>query len=317
MIRLRDLRTEKIGRLISICGTITRSTEVKPELVYGAFKCKICGTLIRNIEQQFRYTEPNHCTNQNCNNRMKWELDVQESRFADWQKIRVQENPGDIPPGSMPRSIDIILKNHMVEVSKPGDKCVFTGYLMVVPDIISLAKPGEKVQHQLKRDAVRKEESKPMDGVSGLKNLGIRDLAYKLIFNCQFVGFVDKKKNPLMETADNEEQNVLNINAREREELIKMKSELNIYTKLSECIAPSVYAHHEIKRGILLMLFGGVNKSTPEGIKLRGDINICIVGDPSTAKSQFLKYVTSTVPRAVYTSGKVIFVYIFYKKNKI
>ena len=81
---------------------------------------------------------------------------------------------------------------------------------------------------------------------------------------------------------------------------------MNIYSKLSECIAPSVYGHHEIKRGILLMLFGGVNKSTPEGIKLRGDVNICIVGDPSTAKSQFLKYVCSTIPRAVYTSGKVL-----------
>jgi len=176
---------------------------------------------------------------------------------------------------------------------------------MVIPDIISLAKPGEKVQHQLKRDAVRKEEAKPMDGVGGLKNLGIRDLAYKLIFNCQFIGFPDKKKNPLMESADNEEQNVMNLNVREREELLKMKSEINIYSKLSECIAPSVYGHQEIKRGILLMLFGGVNKSTPEGIKLRGDVNICIVGDPSTAKSQFLKYVCSVVPRAVYTSGKV------------
>jgi len=53
------------------------------------------------------------------------------------------------------------------------------------------------------------------------------------------------------------------------------------------------------------MLFGGVNKSTKESIKLRGDINICIVGDPSTAKSQFLKYVCSVVPRSIYTSGKV------------
>jgi len=312
---LRDLRTEKIGRLIAICGTITRSSEVKPELVTGAFKCKVCGTLIRGIEQQFRFTEPKICTNQNCSNRNKWDLEIQECRFADWQKIRVQENPGDIPPGSMPRSIDIILKNHMVEVSKPGDKCIFSGYLMVVPDIISLAKPGEKVQHQLKREAVRKEESKPMDGVSGLKNLGIRDLAYKLIFNCQFVGFVDKKKNPLMETPDNEDQNITNLNAREREELIKMKSEMNLYQKLSECIAPSVFGHQEIKRGILLMLFGGVNKTTPEGIKLRGDTNICIVGDPSTAKSQFLKYVCSVVPRAVYTSGKVKINYLQFSLN--
>lgn len=62
--------------------------------------------------------------------------------------------------------------------------------------------------------------------------------------------------------------------------------------------------HEDIKKGILLQLFGGVHKVTPEGIKLRGDINVCIVGDPSTSKSQFLRYACSLVPRSVFTSGK-------------
>ena len=61
----------------------------------------------------------------------------------------------------------------------------------------------------------------------------------------------------------------------------------------------------QVKRGVLLMLLGGVNKQTGEGMKLRGDINVCIVGDPSTAKSQFLKYVHGFLPRAIFTSGKV------------
>jgi len=70
-------------------------------------------------------------------------------------------------------------------------------------------------------------------------------------------------------------------------------------------IAPRTFGHLEVKRGILLMLLGGVHKTTPEGMRLRGDINVCIVGDPSTAKSQFLKYVHAFLPsRAVYTSGK-------------
>jgi len=60
----------------------------------------------------------------------------------------------------------------------------------------------------------------------------------------------------------------------------------------------------EVKRGILLQLLGGVHKTTAEGMKLRGDINVCIVGDPSTAKSSFLKYVHGFSPRTVYTSGK-------------
>ena len=59
-----------------------------------------------------------------------------------------------------------------------------------------------------------------------------------------------------------------------------------------------------MKRGILLQLVGGVPKKTADGTSIRGDLNICIVGDPSTAKSQFLKYVASVAPRALYTSGK-------------
>ena len=72
-----------------------------------------------------------------------------------------------------------------------------------------------------------------------------------------------------------------------------------------DSIAPATFGHREIKKGILLLLLGGVHKTTADGIRLRGDINVCIVGDPSTAKSQFLKYVHSFLPsRAVYTSGK-------------
>jgi DNA replicative helicase MCM subunit Mcm2 (Cdc46/Mcm family) len=65
----------------------------------------------------------------------------------------------------------------------------------------------------------------------------------------------------------------------------------HIYSRLVESIAPTVYGHEIVKKGLLLQLMGGVHKQTPEGMHLRGDINICIVGDPSTSKSQFLKLV--------------------------
>lgn len=78
----------------------------------------------------------------------------------------------------------------------------------------------------------------------------------------------------------------------------------DLFPKLANSIAPSVHGHHDVKKGVLLQLFGGIKKTTPEKIKLRGDINICIVGDPATAKSQFLKYIVQFLPRAVYTSGK-------------
>ena len=65
----------------------------------------------------------------------------------------------------------------------------------------------------------------------------------------------------------------------------------HIYSRLVESIAPTVYDHEIVKKGLLLQLTGGVHKQTGEGMHLRGDINICIIGDPSTSKSQFLKCV--------------------------
>jgi DNA replication licensing factor MCM6 len=104
------------------------------------------------------------------------------------------------------------------------------------------------------------------------------------------------------EIANEERKNMFSVEDLNAIEM--MKKDEQLYQRLAESIAPSVCGHDEIKKGILLMLFGGVNKKTKEGINLRGDINICIVGDPATAKSQFLKYVTSFLPRSVYTSGK-------------
>ena len=86
--------------------------------------------------------------------------------------------------------------------------------------------------------------------------------------------------------------------------MLEMRNTSLLYQKLSSSLAPTIYGHDDIKRGLLLQLIGGVHKKTADGGCIRGDINICIVGDPSTAKSQFLKYINSISPRSVYTSGK-------------
>ena len=75
----------------------------------------------------------------------------------------------------------------------------------------------------------------------------------------------------------------------EIQELKDMVHSDHIYSRLVNSLAPMVYGHEIVKKGLLLQLMGGVHKVTPEGMQLRGDLNICIVGDPSTSKSQFLK----------------------------
>ncbi|DBA75227.1 TPA: MCM DNA helicase complex subunit mcm6 [Trebouxia sp. C0004] len=101
-----------------------------------------------------------------------------------------------------------------------------------------------------------------------------------------------------------EEEVYLSYTEDQQTELDQMKANAQIYKDITKSISPQVYGHDDVKRAVLLMLFGGVHKETKEGINLRGDINVAIVGDPSCGKSQILKYVSSFLPRAVYTSGK-------------
>ncbi|KAJ7124039.1 hypothetical protein O6H91_08G104200 [Diphasiastrum complanatum] len=76
------------------------------------------------------------------------------------------------------------------------------------------------------------------------------------------------------------------------------------YQAVCKLIAPSIFGHDDIKKAVCCLLFGGARKKLPDGVRLRGDINVLLLGDPSTAKSQFLKFVEKTAPIAVYTSGK-------------
>lgn len=78
----------------------------------------------------------------------------------------------------------------------------------------------------------------------------------------------------------------------------------NMYEHLSRSIAPEIYGHLDVKKALLLLLIGGVTKEMGDGMRIRGDINICLMGDPGVAKSQLLKYITKVAPRGVYTTGR-------------
>ncbi|KAI0019491.1 MCM-domain-containing protein [Xylariomycetidae sp. FL0641] len=322
--RVRSLRAKNIGQLLSISGTVTRTSEVRPELSLATFACEVCRAVVPNVEQTFRYTEPTQCPNTECGNRLAWRLDIRQSTFVDWQKVRIQENSSEIPTGSMPRTMDVILRGEIVDRAKAGEKCIFTGALIVVPDVSQLGLPG------VRPTAIRDDRNAPRNndvggsGVSGLKSLGARDLTYRLAFLANMVtpdtatpgqsasqqvnGIINSLTRGSADTADSVEdaqQAVLDsLTKSEIEELREMVHSDHIYSRLVKSLAPTVYGHEIVKKGILLQLMSGVHKTTAEGMALRGDINICIVGDPSTSKSQFLKYVCSFAPRAVYTSGK-------------
>jgi len=297
--KVRDLNTVKIGQLVRITGQVVRTHPVHPELVMGTFTCLDCQTVIEGVEQQFKYTQPATCRNPVCNNRSRFLLDINKSRFVDFQKVRIQEVQAELPRGCIPRAVEVILRAEAVESASAGDKCDFVGTLIVVPDVGALNLPGAQSESD------NRHKGEQSEGVRGLKSLGVRDLHYRMAFLACGVSHGGKAKlgtDP--EEPETAEEMKNKMNSDEWESVYKMSQDKNLYQNLITSLFPTIHGNDEVKRGIALMLFGGVAKTTGDGAKLRGDINVCVVGDPSTAKSQFLKMVSDFSPRAVYTSGK-------------
>ena len=289
--------------MVRITGQVVRTHPVHPELVLGSFTCADCQTSITDVEQQFKFTQPSICRNPVCNNRSRFVLDVNKSRFVDFQKVRIQEIQSELPRGSIPRSLEIILRAEAVEGAQPGDKCDFIGTLIVVPDVGSIQLPGARAESGARHKGDNSE------GLRGLKSLGVRDLHHRMAFLACTV-LSGHSANKIGEAAPDSNEEVSPQTIKERmspaewNTIYKMSQDKNLYQNLINSLFPTIHGNEEVKRGILLMLFGGVAKTTQELTKLRGDVNICIVGDPSTAKSQLLKQVADFSPRAVYTSGK-------------
>jgi len=301
--KIRELTSHKIGTLLRITGQVVRTHPVHPELVSGTFVCADCQTLVRDVEQQFKYTQPNVCKNQVCQNRTKFNLDVDKSKFVDFQKVRIQETQAELPRGSIPRSVEVILRAEAVEQAQAGDRCDFTGTLVVVPDVSKLSVPGARAE---KSERGRRTGGQADEGVRGLKALGVRDLSYRLAFLACSVTSTSPRfgGKDLSDEEMTAEAIKKQMTEQEWRKVYEMSQDQNLYHNMITSMFPTIHGNDEVKRGVLLMLFGGVPKRTIEKTALRGDINICIVGDPSTAKSQFLKQVESFSPRAVYTSGK-------------
>jgi DNA replication licensing factor MCM7 len=98
--------------------------------------------------------------------------------------------------------------------------------------------------------------------------------------------------------------NEMEITPEIERKIVELQRDPMLYETLSQSIAPEIYGHKDIKKALLLLLVGGVTKVTVDGMKIRGDINICLMGDPGVAKSQLLKFISKIAPRGVYTTGK-------------
>lgn len=259
--KVRDLTTAKIGTLIRISGQVVRTHPVHPELVTGTFICMDCQTEVRGVEQQFKYTNPTICRNPVCSNRRRFMLDVEKSVFIDFQKVRIQETQSELPRGCIPRSVEIILRAELVETVQAGDRYDFTGTLIVVPDVGALNMPGAKAE-----PGSRHKHGEQAEGVRGLKALGVRDLNYRMAFLACSVQSTTSRFGgndvPLSElTAEDMKKQMTD---EEWNKVYEMSRDKHLYSNLIGSLFPAIYGNDEVKRGILLQMFGGVGKTTHE-----------------------------------------------------
>lgn len=206
------------------------------------------------------------------------------SVFADKQVIKLQETPDSVPDGQTPHSVSICAFNELVDFCKAGDRIEVTGIFKCNQVRINPRQRTVKSVYKTYVDALHIQKVDK-------RRLGIDASTIEQELSEQV-------------TAGTEE--IRKVTAEDEAKIKATAARSDVYELLARSLAPSIYEMDDVKKGILLQLFGGTNKSFQKGgnPKYRGDINVLLCGDPSTAKSQLLQYVHKIAPRGVYTSGK-------------
>lgn len=194
------------------------------------------------------------------------------SKYKDHQTLTIQEMPEKAPAGQLPRSVDIICDNDLVDLCKPGDRVQIVGCYRCLP-----GKHG---------------------GFTSGKNHEIKKPYYIFFTGIFRTVIIANSITHLTVEAE------LQITRDDMTRCKKLARRPDIFELLSSSLAPSIHGHDFVKRAILCLLLGGTEKVLANGTRLRGDINVLLIGDPSVAKSQLLRYVIQTAPRAVATTGR-------------
>jgi DNA replication licensing factor MCM3 len=261
----RTLSAHHLNHMVSIEGIVTRCSLIRPKIVKSVH--------YNEAENKFHFREyrDQTMTNGVTTNSVYPQEDDKGNplmteygwcTYRDHQSISIQEMPERAPAGQLPRGVDVILDDDLVDKVKPGDRIQLVGIYRTL----------------------------------GNRNTNHSSALFKTVILANNIVLLASKSGGGIATAPITDTDLRNIN--------KVAKSKNLFEMLSQSLAPSIYGHDHIKKAILLMLLGGIEKNLENGTHLRGDINILMVGDPSTAKSQLLRFVLNTAPLAIATTGR-------------
>ncbi|XP_005377713.1 PREDICTED: DNA replication licensing factor MCM3 [Chinchilla lanigera] len=258
----RTLTSCFLSCVVCVEGIVTKCSLVRPKVVRSVHYCPATK---KTIER--RYSDLTNLvafpsssvypTKDEENNPLETEYGL--SVYKDHQTVTIQEMPEKAPAGQLPRSVDVILDDDLVDKVKPGDRVQVVGTYRCLPG----------------------------------KKGGYTSGTFRTVLIACNVKQMSKDIQPSFSAED-----IAKI-----KKFSKTRSK-DVFDQLARSLAPSIHGHDYVKKAILCLLLGGVERDLENGSHIRGDINILLIGDPSVAKSQLLRYVLCTAPRAIPTTGR-------------
>ncbi|XP_069477078.1 maternal DNA replication licensing factor mcm3-like [Ambystoma mexicanum] len=258
----RSLGAQFLGNLVCVEGIVTKCSLVRPKVLRSVHYCPATKKTLERKYTDLTSLDPFpssavYPTKDEENNPLETEYGL--CTYKDHQTLSIQEMPEKAPAGQLPRSVEIIADDDLVDSCKPGDRVQIVGIYRCLPS----------------------------------KQGGFTSGTFRTIMLANNVKQMSKELAPTFSADD-----VAKI-----KKFCKAHSH-DIFEHLSKSLAPSIHGHEYIKKAILCMLLGGNEKILENGTRIRGDINVLLIGDPSVAKSQLLRYVLHTAPRAIPTTGR-------------
>ena len=273
-VPIRLLRDEHVGTLVALEGLIRKVNETRPQLREAVFECQMCGALTRVRQETSTLREPMEC-----------------SKNGDAGDVEsFVGEPGCLRPFTKTRFNLLVQASDRVDAQKlelqeppellkgGAQPAKIVGRM--VKDLAGAHLPGDRVIVNGTLRCFKKENTRnaptTLDWYIDVHSIEVKEFAYE----------------------------DLHISPKDEEEIRALAANPNIHSIAARSIAPTIYSMDVEKRALLFQLFAGAEKILPDGTRLRGDVHVLMVGDPGTAKSQLLRYMSRLAPRGVYVSGK-------------
>ncbi|EAU93404.1 ATP dependent DNA helicase [Coprinopsis cinerea okayama7 len=280
LLQFRELTADTMNKLVRVPGIVISASVLSARATKLHLQCQGCGSIkilypqagIGGMGSGSDRGLPRRCEAEKGPGQEKdcpldpYLIVHSKSSFADQQTLKLQEAPDMVPVGELPRHMLLSVDRALTGKVVPGARIIATGIYSTFQSAKNKSAGAAALRQPYLR-VIHLETMSPA-GTGALNPFGVQ--------------FTPEEEEEFQELARSE----------------------NLYERFAKSVAPSIFGSLDIKKAITCLLFGGSKKVLPDGMRLRGDINVLLLGDPGTAKSQLLKFVEKVAPIAVYTSGK-------------